>query len=425
MHVELFSCKMEEEEEEEEGRSAPTCSSRSHARQYSRCCTTTTAPTSGNESRNKNPRILRHRPVLSYHLLFFTFLICCVPLCSASPYIEEQLVETTDDVPETPGLTLDRLAKSGVILVDQAAPPNGLHWTLATVQDDLKRRDDPFGNAATASSSAASAKSTAKHTSSSSVAPTATPSGIATATSSMSSLPSPFDSGFSANISATCNSFMTGMLGNSSFQQCLPFSLLLQNSVSFFQAEKSLVKITQVLDATCAANVTTCTTLMTSFASNITQTAACASDFSSQNPLIQQARQGLLAYKPIYQASCLKDASTNAYCFANAITNASSPSDNYIYYLPLNISLPGGSLPTCNSCLQNTMAVFEAASADRGSALASDYVDAAMQVNVNCGPNFVNTSLASPVKAGAPSSAYLHSNTGLLALVLVLASWLM
>lgn len=126
----------------------------------------------------------------------------------------------------------------------------------------------------------------------------------------------------------------------------------------------------------------------------------------------------------MYQASCLKNPTTKSYCFADAITNSSSPSDNYIYYLPLNISLPGGSLPTCNACLQSTMAVFEAASADRTSALASDYVNAAMQVNVNCGPNFVNASLAAPVAAGAPL-AFPSSNAGLLALVLVVASWLL
>jgi len=164
---------------------------------------------------------------------------------------------------------------------------------------------------------------------------------------------------------------------------------------------------------------------MSTFASNLTQTTSCASDLTSQNPLIQQARLGLLAYKPMYQASCLKNSNSKSYCFADAITNSSSPSDNYIYYLPLNISLPGGSLPTCNSCLQSTMAVFEAASADRASALASNYVNAAMQVNVNCGPNFVNASLAAPLAAGAPSLTLPSSNAGLLALVLVVVSWLL
>lgn len=70
------------------------------------------------------------------------------------------------------------------------------------------------------------------------------------------------------------------------------------------------------------------------------------------------------------------------------------------------------------------MGVFEAASADRASALASDYVSAAMQVNVNCGPNFVNQSLAAAVVNGSPSSVG-GPSWGLFALVLLVASWLL
>jgi len=82
-------------------------------------------------------------------------------------------------------------------------------------------------------------------------------------------------------------------------------------------------------------------------------------------------------------------------------------------------------MPTCNDCLQKTMAVFETASSDRSSALASDYVNAAQQVNVMCGANFVNASLAAPVKAGAQSLAFMGRNTGMIALVLVVASLLL
>src|ERR1700712_3473603 len=98
--------------------------------------------------------------------------------------------------------------------------------------------------------------------------------------------------------------------------------------MSFFQAEKSPVRITQVLDATCSANVTSCDKLMSSFASNITATASCAGDLNTGNPLILQARAGLLAYKPLYTATCLKNQASKSYCFAEAITNASNPSDN-------------------------------------------------------------------------------------------------
>ncbi|TVY21841.1 hypothetical protein LARI1_G000223 [Lachnellula arida] len=417
---------MDEERPSQHGSS--TCSSRSPVR-----TTTAIQPASHHSStplsRNKHARFHRRRSVWSYHLILFTLLICCLPLCSASLYseIEEQLVEPSEDldVQESIGSALERLAKSGVILVDQSPHPRPLdadtESEYGVSSNDLRRRDDPSSNESTSSTSP---KSTAQQSSSSPTTTTSAAAGIATATSgSMSALPTPFDSGFSSNISATCSSFMNDMLANAEFKQCVPFSLLLQNSLSFFQAEKSIVKITQTLDASCAANVTSCTKLMTSFANNITQTSSCSSDLASKNPLIVSAQLGLQAYKPMYQASCLRNPSTNAYCFADAITNSSNPSDSFIYHLPLNVTLPGGSMPTCNNCLQQAMAVFEVASSDRTSALASDYVSAASQVNAICGPTFVNASLATPIKSGAQSLS--GSNTGMLLLVLVVASWLL
>jgi len=204
-------------------------------------------------------------------------------------------------------------------------------------------------------------------------------------------------------------------------------STSLQNSNSFFQASKSLVRITQTLDYSCSADSTLCASVLSSFATNITTPSACAEDLSLENPLVQQALLGLKAYKPLYTASCLRNPETSAYCFADAITNASNPTDSYIYFLPLNTSLVGGSQPTCDSCLQNTMAVFEAASSDRSGALASTYVSAASQVNVNCGPGFVNASLAEAVDSAAVSNLHAHpaGSMGLVALLAVCITWLL
>jgi hypothetical protein len=159
---------------------------------------------------------------------------------------------------------------------------------------------------------------------------------------------------------------------------------------------------------------------MNSIADNITDTTACASDISQGNPMILQAQLGLRAYQTLYTASCLRNPTTSAYCFADAITNSSAPTDSYIYYLPLNISLPGGSQPTCDTCLVNTMAVFEAATANRSSSIADDYASAAEQINVQCGPGFVNTSLA---VASNPSAAGRTSIPGAdLALVVLMGA---
>lgn len=163
---------------------------------------------------------------------------------------------------------------------------------------------------------------------------------------------------------------------------------------------------------------------MSHFAGNMTLPSTCAGDLQLRNPLIEEAFLGLTAYKTLYTASCLRHPVTSAYCFANAITNTSSPADSYIYFLPLNVSLVGGSQPTCDACLHNTMAVFEAASADRSQAVATTYVSAAMQVNVHCGPTYVNSSLAQAVLSAAVTPTASPASMGGLALVAILASWL-
>lgn len=131
---------------------------------------------------------------------------------------------------------------------------------------------------------------------------------------------------------------------------------------------------------------------MNVLSSNLTD--VCSSDLAAKNPMVVQAQFGLKAYTPLYTASCLRNPSTSSYCFADAVTNTSSPTDSYVYYLPLNVSFPGTGHPTCSDCLVNTMGVFEEATSDRNSPLAAYYPIAAQQVNVHCGPAFVSTNLA-------------------------------
>lgn len=357
-------------------------------------------------------------------------LTCFFSLSTASIYISDSLVEFDDiqdldvevDVPEGGYRSAEeatRLALSGPLVVDLSPPPKPADWTLASLPDDLKRRNVDENDSSSVTSSSSST---------STLASTTTSGGLAVATTASAyPLPTPFDIGFSSNITGNCAQFMSSMLSNATFQQCLPFSLLLQNSNSFFQTTKSLVRVTQLLDYTCAANFTQCSSVLSAFASNITSTSACSIDLANENPLIEQALLGLLAYKPLYQASCLHNPSTGAYCYADAITNASNTADAYIYFLPLNISLVGGSQPTCDTCLKETMQIFEADTSDRKSALFSDYVGAAMQVNVNCGPGFVNSSLAPAASGASPSfsSGPNPSNVGVIALFVLVASWLL
>ncbi|KAI9817829.1 MAG: hypothetical protein M1827_000948 [Pycnora praestabilis] len=137
---------------------------------------------------------------------------------------------------------------------------------------------------------------------------------------------------------------------------------------------------------------------MSSLAQELRQDSNCGTDYGYQNPVVQQAYNGLVAYEPLYRAGCLKDFS-GSYCFADAITNTSSPSDSYTYYLPLGVSLPGASSPTCNTCLQNTMAVFDEAAANKSQPVSAVYAAAAQQMDIKCGPTYINATV--PKATGA------------------------
>ncbi|TKA53928.1 hypothetical protein B0A55_12302, partial [Friedmanniomyces simplex] len=223
-----------------------------------------------------------------------------------------------------------------------------------------------------------------------------------------SALPSPFDSTLGNNFtSPTCPAFFQSFLTNETFQQCLPLSLLLQTSNGFFASAKSAVRLTQTLDATCRANLTICAPLMASLAQQLQLQTNCASDLAMENPTVLQAYNGLVAYQPLYHAGCLTD-TNGAYCFVDAITNASAPTSSYIYYLPLGVQLPSGTRPACNTCLQNTMAIFATAADNSSVPLSGDYTSAAQQVDAGCGPEFVEASVEMKSAAPAVGSRSLH-----------------
>ncbi|KAF1833813.1 hypothetical protein BDW02DRAFT_499767 [Decorospora gaudefroyi] len=215
-------------------------------------------------------------------------------------------------------------------------------------------------------------------------------------------IPTAFDTGLSNNFTNSCANFLSRLRTSDDFNNCNPFSLLLQTSSGFFDASRSTLRITQTLDATCGVNAEQCRSILDGFALELLSETACKTDYEDDNPLVLQAYNGLIAYMPDYQASCLHDSEGN-YCFADAVSNSSSPGDAYPYYLPLGQELPGGSRPTCNSCLQQVMSVFAYYGNNVTQPISKTYTTAAQQISVACGSTFVNVT-AAPLKGVAASS---------------------
>ncbi|PTB67467.1 hypothetical protein BBK36DRAFT_1099238, partial [Trichoderma citrinoviride] len=215
---------------------------------------------------------------------------------------------------------------------------------------------------------------------------------------SSSALPEPFDntpaSAFEGEGSTdSCSSFISNLLQDPTFKSCYPLSMMLQTSTGLFQAEKSLLSIVRVLDASCKADSVSCATFLDQAAANLTTSDNCKAEIAQNQTLVLQAYRGLQAYKEVYAATCLQDPTTSQYCFANAVTNLNTPSDAYLYFLPYGLALPGSSNPSCSWCTQQTMDIYYSASADRDASVADVYADAARQVNTLCGPNYVNGTL--------------------------------
>ncbi|KAI0537320.1 hypothetical protein GGR58DRAFT_472027 [Xylaria digitata] len=218
-------------------------------------------------------------------------------------------------------------------------------------------------------------------------------------------LPSPFDGALAANFSGdnSCPTFINEFLSNATFKACYPISLLLQGSQSFFEAEKSFYSITLVLDAACKADVDMCTDYFNDLASSLIADGHCGKEYERQNALVVQAYRGMKTYNTVYKATCLanQDSSSSEYCFANAITNSTTPSNAYLYYLPFNSTLPPTAAPICGSCTEQTMAIYQAATSNRKADITNTYLSAAEQINSECGANFINTSLAAVVESGS------------------------
>ncbi|KAK4123069.1 hypothetical protein N657DRAFT_573671 [Parathielavia appendiculata] len=211
------------------------------------------------------------------------------------------------------------------------------------------------------------------------------------------SLPSDFEPGPNGQPS-NCPNFISSFLANSTFQQCYPLSMLFDKSKSFFEAQRSLVSITRTLDATCAANATFCSGYLSNLARDLILPENCGADYQAGNPVIVEAHLAMRAYAPVYSAGCLREPDSGAYCYATAATNRTNRTGNaYLYFLPLNKTLPGTTVPDCGECLRQTMAVYQVATADRRQWIADTYVGAAKQINTVCGPGFVNETLAAAV----------------------------
>lgn len=208
------------------------------------------------------------------------------------------------------------------------------------------------------------------------------------------SLPTPFDSLGTNFTQKACRTFFSSFLSNATFKSCYPLSMLFQNSQSYFEASASASTLDPVVEASCAADQASCSDFMTDLASNLISSDNCAQDYSLGNPYVTYAHTALVAYEPVYQASCLKDPATQEFCFTELTLNATNLADYWVYLLAVGMPLPSSSQPTCNVCVQATMQIFGTYAQIEGQPLTTTYLPAAQEMDASCGASFVSTAVA-------------------------------
>jgi hypothetical protein len=221
---------------------------------------------------------------------------------------------------------------------------------------------------------------------------------------STSSMPTPFDTISYNFANQTCTTFFTDFLANSTITDCHAISLLLENSNSFFHTLSSAVATSRVLDVTCSQSVTKCASIMTNLASEMIKAENCGDDYNAGNSVVQSTYQDLMAYEPVYRASCLTNPDTKDYCFVDAVQNTTAPNDYNVYFIPVGTALTKSGNLTCNDCLQASMDVFAQWAKVNNQALDTTYLPSAKVVNNYCGANFANTNItvgSDRVTAGA------------------------
>lgn len=168
------------------------------------------------------------------------------------------------------------------------------------------------------------------------------------------------------------------------------------------QAQTNLSELNTLIFGTCntTPSFLTCTLNMDWFASALPS--ACSQEIAEDNSMVQQTLLALKAYPIVRTTGCLIDQSTNQYCYLEA-AHSQNPYESYLYLLPLGLSLPNDTTPSCSACSRTVLNVYaEALQTPNSSSdgLKDTYNLAASQAEESCGSGFAQTGLAS----GAPKS---------------------
>ncbi|CAI7622381.1 unnamed protein product [Penicillium bialowiezense] len=207
-------------------------------------------------------------------------------------------------------------------------------------------------------------------------------------------MPVPYDTlAYNFANTTSCINFYAAWRANKTITDCHAVSLLLENSNAFFHTLRSNASISRVLNTSCTQDTNKCAAIMSDLAADLLKDENCREDYHNGNSVVKGTYRDLIAYEPMYRATCLRNPSTQQYCFVDAALNSTSPDDYNVYFMPLGNTLGAGSKPTCSRCLQSTMDVFSGWAKVDGQSLDTTYLPSARVINAHCGAGFAVTNI--------------------------------
>jgi len=235
--------------------------------------------------------------------------------------------------------------------------------------------------------------------------------------------PQPYDQGIAQNFSsATCSNFFANMTNSEPFRTCRPFSLLLDSSSQFIDAQTNLTLMNSIIWGTC--NTTTsysqCQSNMGFFASQLKT--ACSDELNGLNTMAVSTLMALNAFQVMHDVACSSDPTTNTYCYLDAVRDP-NPSDSYYYQLPLGVPLPNSSVPKCSPCSKGAMNIYATALQDATTGplltgLQTTYEPSAKLSVQFCGAGWAQTDLTSS------ASSLFRSSPSILVGILGILVWM-
>jgi len=141
----------------------------------------------------------------------------------------------------------------------------------------------------------------------------------------------------------------------------------------------------------------------------------CAADLTAGNTLAVSALIGFSSFELYNEVGCLINPRDNTYCYLEALADT-SPDDLYFYSLPLGISLPNTTVPTCSECTKAVMSIYSQFAINATLPLSHTYPAAQNKTATACGDGY-----AVPVQITNSGLRTLSGPTGVLTVAFGLA----